>query len=277
MPAKRPLSPDTTASQSAKKPPSQNIFISSPIEDRSSTFVAYYSSVSIPAKTLQAHTDLRTADHRIAAWRRPSPQQTLSIGSKPRQIYTTGSDDDGEKYAGKKVEKVLNDLNAEGVIVVARWYGGVLLGPVRFTHIEDVAREAIRLSRGQTSSQSSSYAQPETKKLKTDAPAIDSADTAEQLRRLAKQLLDRDRSIVTLRQLLADKQNTTKAAKSGTEPGLGSQEQQQITPSPQSPDYASMPLPRLKQLDKARDATISFLLKRIDATEGLASTKKDDG
>ncbi len=77
----------------------------------------------------------------MAAWRKPSKQRALSK-NLPR-LFETGSDDDGERYAGKKLERVLEEAGVEGAVVVARWYGGVLLGPVRFTHIEECAREAI--------------------------------------------------------------------------------------------------------------------------------------
>ncbi|CCM03926.1 uncharacterized protein FIBRA_06078 [Fibroporia radiculosa] len=60
----------------------------------------------------------------------------------------TGSDDDGERYAGGKVLKVMqNEGVIDAVVVVSRWYGGVMLGPVRFTHFETCAREVCRTFR----------------------------------------------------------------------------------------------------------------------------------
>ncbi|KAJ2965908.1 hypothetical protein NUW54_g13960 [Trametes sanguinea] len=60
----------------------------------------------------------------------------------------SGYDDDGEKYAGGRVLKV---MQAEGVIdavvIVSRWYGGEMLGPARFDHIELCAREVCRTFR----------------------------------------------------------------------------------------------------------------------------------
>ncbi|CAD6891486.1 unnamed protein product [Tilletia laevis] len=57
-----------------------------------------------------------------------------------------GADDDGEKWGAQKIAKVIQEENAENVLVfVSRWYGGVLLGPDRFTHITDVARATLRL------------------------------------------------------------------------------------------------------------------------------------
>src|SRR5271155_814589 len=127
---KRPRSPSPGSTAS--------IFRSAAIEDRASTFIALYSP-TLSAKSLQANADFKSASHRIAAWRKPGKQRSLS----QQLLYESGHDDDGEKYAGKKLESLLQAMNAEGAVVVARWYGGVLLGPVRFTHIESCAREAI--------------------------------------------------------------------------------------------------------------------------------------
>jgi len=56
-----------------------------------------------------------------------------------------GSTDDGENWAGGKVLKVMQGLAIiDAVVIVSRWYGGTLLGPVRFTHIETCASEVCR-------------------------------------------------------------------------------------------------------------------------------------
>jgi putative IMPACT (imprinted ancient) family translation regulator len=226
------------------------VFASSTIEDRKSTFIAHYSP-SLSAKTLQASPDFRTASHRISAWRKASNQQTLNDKKK---IFTCGSDDDGEKYAGKRVERVLNDLQVEGAVVVARWYGGVLLGPARFTHIENVAKEAVAAWRATTDETSA-------KKRKVEDQ---NADEEVERKRLTKQLTDRDQSITVLRQLLAEKQSPPKR---DTDAG----EADKLVPaSPfQIVDYAEMSIVRLRQLDKARDATISWILKQIDQAEAI--------
>ncbi|THH33098.1 hypothetical protein EUX98_g1119 [Antrodiella citrinella] len=60
----------------------------------------------------------------------------------------SGSDDDGEKYAG---ERILKTMKAEGimdaVVIITRWYGGEMLGPIRFSHIETCTREVCRMFR----------------------------------------------------------------------------------------------------------------------------------
>lgn len=240
-----------------------HIFESLPIEDRDSKFVGLFSSV-VPAKELQAHAPYKNASHRILAWRKPSNQQSLTSFKTtaergPKPIYTTGSDDDGEKYAGKKLEKLLIDLDIVGSVVVARWYGGTLLGPVRFTHMEQVARDAIvkwRESQGITVS---------SKKTKTEpTPDLTPEQEAEQRVKLVKLLNNRDNSIKVLRGLLAEKkvakaENSASSSTPAVEPPAS-------TPSA-TIDYSPMPLSKLKQLEKAKDTTIAWILKQIDEAE----------
>jgi Uncharacterized protein family UPF0029 len=53
-------------------------------------------------------------------------------------------DDDGETAAGSRLLKLLTIVGAENVVVVvSRWFGGVLLGPSRFTHINNAARAIL--------------------------------------------------------------------------------------------------------------------------------------
>ncbi|KEF57207.1 uncharacterized protein A1O9_07397 [Exophiala aquamarina CBS 119918] len=362
----------------------QNVFKSSPITDRASTFIAHFhphdanpaarpnslhtkgkpTSLTQTIKSFQNHPAFATADHRIAAWRRASTQRTLVPAplnnTNPADpganvTYTTNSDDDGERYAGKRLERVLNELNVQGTVVVARWYGGVLLGPVRFTHIENVAREAVAKWRRHVGGGVGDDGRG--KRLKTDdgatagaaapAPAPASISPSDskpqqlsvaeegQRLRLVEQLGNRDSSIVVLRALLAEKrkamQETHKVTASPTalvpspptsseptrlvsnadaaDPG-GESSRTLVPPTlsaggdgdgdgdgdaaakstpaatpvpapavssssptgaratkPQAMDYSHMPMPRLRQLEKARDATIAFILKQIDKAE----------
>jgi hypothetical protein len=160
-------------------------------------------------------------------------------------LYDVGHDDDGEKWAGGRLQHVLSDMNIEGVVVVARWYGGQNIGPIRFTHIENCAKEAIWKWRN---------ADVETKKEQTAKKQKSDDDTARS--ELEKDLRERDLNIFVLRGLLADK----KAKLDDSEP---------VPPTPQKapPDYAKMSLDALKRMDKARDATITFVLKQIDKVD----------
>ncbi|KAK5212733.1 hypothetical protein LTR41_001680 [Exophiala xenobiotica] len=301
------------------KSSANEVFISEPILDRSSTFIAHFhplansqasstgqtakdKSLTSTVKGFQTHPDFAAADHRMVAWRRPSAQRTLGLGLAAssagvgKTICTTGSDDDGEKYAGKRLERVLIDLDVQGTIVVARWYGGILLGPVRFTHIENAAREAI----GKWKSKSKQRQQAETterqaKRQKTAGPGggdedEDEAQLAAERARLARQLAERDNSIIVLRGLLAEK--TAKHQPDVLQDGAGagavasqgtpvqattasSTSSSQSSPAKKM-EYSEMPLQRLRQLDKARDATIAFILKQIDKAEEEEKKKEKE-
>jgi hypothetical protein len=160
-------------------------------------------------------------------------------------LYDVGHDDDGEKWAGGRLQHVLSDMNIEGVVVVARWYGGQNIGPIRFTHIENCAKEAIWKWRN---------ADVETKKEQAAKKQKSDEDTSRS--ELEKDLRERDTNIFVLRGLLADK----KAKLDDSEP---------VPPTPQKapPEYAKMSLDALKRMDKARDATITFVLKQIDKVD----------
>ncbi|KAK8192799.1 ribosomal protein S5 domain 2-type protein, partial [Phyllosticta capitalensis] len=235
MSLKRAHSPDDS---------SDHVFRSSSITDRQSIFVAHYSP-TLSARALQAHPDFKSATHRIAAWRRPSSQRSVIAHSQ--RILDTGHDDDGESYAGKKLEKLLEGQKVEGAVCVARWYGGVMLGPVRFEHIENCARQAIHAWRA-----AATQAEQHKRQKVADAKLK---------QELERMLAERDQSILVLRSLLAEKRKA--AAKDESPP-------QPPAAAPAKPmDYSKMPVEALRKLEKARDATISFILKEIDKVEAL--------
>jgi hypothetical protein len=255
MPPKRPASPI----------PGVNIFTSEPIVDRQSTFIAYYSPTIAP-KSLQSLPEAKGASHRILAWRSPSRQQTLTPA---RPILDTGHDDDGEQWAGKKLETLMEQMDVQGTVVVARWYGGVLLGPVRFKHIEDCAKEAVNLWRNphqgskkqridmpQSSDQTSSQ-------LQTSIPVMRPEELQRKKQELIRTLHRRDESVTTLRALLDEKKGLLQRT-------LKSQPSSSAGPT-SSParklDYESMTYARLLALEQARDASLAFLLKEIDRVE----------
>jgi putative IMPACT (imprinted ancient) family translation regulator len=242
MSRKRPRSPSPVTDDA------HAVFISSPIEDRGSTHIGLYSPTA-SAKQLQSRPDVKEASHRIAAWRTPGKQKSLS--GKP--IYDLGHDDDGEQHAGKKLERLLADLNVEGAIVVARWYGGILLGPVRFTHFENCAREAISKWRHEVGEQA------KRRKVEEDGKA--------EREKLAQALEERDSSIAVLRDLLAEK-TATKNERVVSSPPSRSQE------VPKKTDYSVMDLPTLSRLEQARDRTIAWILKQIEKAEEAQKAAK---
>lgn len=235
--------------RSEEPPDHNNVFRSATIEDRSSTFIGIFSPTLKP-KELQSLDEIKSASHKVLAWRRESNQQSITGGTK----YTIDHDDDGEKYAGKKVEKVLDGMQVIGSCVVARWYGGVMLGPARFEHIETVSREAIQKWKD-------SVAEEHAKRRKVEADAAES-------KRLVKTLAERDQSISVLRALALEKEEKlrrVKAASDREDAPVG--EAKPADGSKPAIDYATLPLERLKMMEKAKDATLSFLLKRIDKAE----------
>ncbi|KAF1814381.1 ribosomal protein S5 domain 2-like protein [Eremomyces bilateralis CBS 781.70] len=258
-----------------------NYSVSEAVLDRKSRFAGYYSP-SLPARTLQSLPELKPATHRIAAWRVASKQTTLKTSSGPLQLFDVGHDDDGESWAGKRLEKVLEEMGVTGSIVVARWYGGVLLGPVRFQHIETVARNAVRRwqqtwerdgegDRKRRQVDSASRLEQGDKIVPRD-PELEEKER----RALVKELQSRDESIVVLRQLLDQKKADTVTAGSPLAASQSSEPTKplQASPSATSPEYESFPLARLQQLEKARDASIGFLLKQIDKTEAQQGSRK---
>ncbi|KAL7277763.1 hypothetical protein ACG7TL_008705 [Trametes sanguinea] len=140
----------------SSRPPPKPLATSQEVRDRGSIFVANVFSATSPDEARKAVHHLkhvahghRPATHEIAAWRCMvlKPGKT-GLGGPDDFEVVSGYDDDGEKYAGGRVLKV---MQAEGVIdavvVVSRWYGGEMLGPARFDHIELCAREVCRTFR----------------------------------------------------------------------------------------------------------------------------------
>ncbi|KAK3067947.1 hypothetical protein LTR53_014846 [Teratosphaeriaceae sp. CCFEE 6253] len=265
---KRKRSPEpSSSSSSSPSDTAADIHISDPIEDRESKFIGYYSP-SLAAPSLQQHPLVKSASHKILAWRKEGKQRSLT-GSIAH--YETGHDDDGEKHGGRTVEKVLTQTQVTGACVVARWYGGVMLGPVRFRHMEDCAKGAVAKWRAHEEGE-------------RRAKRVKEAEEAER-GRLARALGERDRSVEVLRAMAGEKEGRVRdallAGMAGLEAGAESADGAGAPPvvavaspvaataSPKKPavDYSSMPLDRLRALDKARDATLSFLLKRISKAD----------
>lgn len=183
-------------------------------------------------------------------------------------LFETGFDDDGESYAGKKVVKVLEELGVQGVVVVGRWYGGVLLGPVRFAHIERCAREAVGAYLDAVAARDGGGKGKKRKVDDVDGGEEAAAEQQERERkRLVRELPERDESIATLRTLLAEKKGE-----------VGGSQRQGASPG-KPVAYERMGVEALRRLEKARDATLGWLLKSIDEAEDVLSavTREDEG
>jgi len=115
--------------------------LSTPLTEKKSVFIARCAPVSSPAQAKSYLTHLLASDkkvakatHNITAWR---------IRGANGTTYQD-CDDDGETAAGGRVLHLMQLMDVWDVmVVVTRWYGGVLLGPDRFRIINSAAREAL--------------------------------------------------------------------------------------------------------------------------------------
>ncbi|EDR29836.1 impact, putative [Entamoeba dispar SAW760] len=117
------------------------IFISNPINDRKSKFIAFAAPVNnekevrIVFEELLRNKKISIATHNIQAYR-----------IKINDSIICDFDDDGEHAAGKQLLKSLEQISATNVcVMVSRWFGGILLGPDRFKDIITAAQDAINI------------------------------------------------------------------------------------------------------------------------------------
>lgn len=217
------------------------VYASSKIQEADSYFMAHFislASVVTNAAPMVAHIrslpNVAGASHHIAAW---------------KTAGESGHDDDGERWAGSKVERVLAEASnvTYGVLVVSRWFGGTMLGPKRFDRMQHVAQEAIEKFKQK---RAEFFAKRTLARATSSSSSISLTNlTGEEGKEKACRMLrSKDMTISFLR----DK----------------------IHASPQKPPispqkaYETLPLDKLRNLVKAREATIRTL-------RDLASPKKD--
>lgn len=117
------------------------------ITDRKSTFQAHACQIQTEAQIQNAlqqlkqeNTRIQKAYHNMMAWR---VTETLSNGII---VLKHDNNDDGETAAGSRLAQLLELRKEDGVlVVVSRWYGGIPLGPKRFAHITNTARQVLVL------------------------------------------------------------------------------------------------------------------------------------
>jgi pyruvate/2-oxoglutarate dehydrogenase complex dihydrolipoamide acyltransferase (E2) component len=131
-----------------------------PVVERKSTFQAHVARVGSVADVKAAVAALlrvpkiRNCTHNIMAYRirrevavSAAAAGPGSFSSNPNTTTTTflaDADDDGEDAAGGRLLQLLHNAGAENVVVVvSRWFGGVLLGPSRFALINNTARSLL--------------------------------------------------------------------------------------------------------------------------------------
>ncbi|CAL8093283.1 unnamed protein product [Calicophoron daubneyi] len=147
-----------------------DIIQGSTLVDRKSVFQAHCARVSSLAEvssfvsTLLEDRKISTATHNILAYR----IIVRGSGGHPDSVLAD-CDDDGETHAGGRLLHLLTLSDAQNVVVmVSRWYGGIQLGPDRFKHINNVARQLLASNGfiGSSDSKSSENKEQKHKKKK---------------------------------------------------------------------------------------------------------------
>lgn len=111
------------------------------VTDRRSTFQPHLAPVVTPKQVqrvidkLYENKKIASATHNIYAYR---------IYCEDKSTFLQDCEDDGETAAGGRLLHLLQILDVRNVlVVVSRWYGGILLGPDRFKHINNCARNIL--------------------------------------------------------------------------------------------------------------------------------------
>ncbi|VEU22109.1 DEKNAAC103140 [Brettanomyces naardenensis] len=125
----------------AKVDPLAGWSVSEVIKDRKSTFVGFAREVHSVEEVNKAIDDL-SQDSKIA--KATHMMRAYRIGDANSSAVYEDCDDDGEAASGSRLLHLLSLMDAWNVlVVVVRWFGGVHLGPVRFRHINECARDAL--------------------------------------------------------------------------------------------------------------------------------------
>ncbi|KAG8169291.1 hypothetical protein KVR01_000036 [Diaporthe batatas] len=137
---------DNAAESAAAQPANANTWTTSPsVSLKQSTFVARATTMTDPSQRpkllkalFEAQPGLRSASHNVWAYRVRAAE--VSVSNHPRE----SSHDDGESGAGALLLRVLRETNGIDVLVVmTRWYGGVMLGPDRWRLMRNVVTQAL--------------------------------------------------------------------------------------------------------------------------------------
>ncbi|KAK7200578.1 Uncharacterized protein family UPF0029 [Novymonas esmeraldas] len=111
------------------------------IVDRRSRFVAHMARVHSVDEVREVVWHLRTIKSIACA---AHPTIYAYRFTDANGLLQQDSDDDGEGGASIKMMFLLDQLQVDGyVVVVTRWWGGILLGPDRFKHIMEVTKNIL--------------------------------------------------------------------------------------------------------------------------------------
>ncbi|KAB0799229.1 hypothetical protein PPYR_07109 [Photinus pyralis] len=138
---------NTTSEEVVKEaePPTKllnfNIIHGTTVEDRKSIFQGHTCTIHAAqdvrdvTELLLQNKKISHATHNITAYRITTPNGNI----------LQDCDDDGETHAGGRLLHLLQILNVVNVyVMVSRWYGGIQLGPDRFRHINNAARQVLQ-------------------------------------------------------------------------------------------------------------------------------------
>lgn len=123
--------------------PSSPIWSTSPpLSLKSSTFVGRATTLtsasqrsSLLTSLMTSIPHLKTATHNAWAYRTTDPRTGF---------VSESSDDDGETGAGRLLLRTMHELNAtDTLVVMTRWFGGIMLGPDRWRLMANVVRAAL--------------------------------------------------------------------------------------------------------------------------------------
>ncbi|KAK5995092.1 Protein IMPACT-A [Cladobotryum mycophilum] len=136
------VSSSTSQGKSSSSGPGKTWTASKKLALKASTFVAHAAAVSSPSlrpgliKTLMSQNpELETATHNAWAIR-------TSFGGSP--LVQEASFDDGESGCGKFMLEVMREANVRNTLVVlTRWYGGIMLGQDRWRLIRESMNDAL--------------------------------------------------------------------------------------------------------------------------------------
>lgn len=119
------------------------------VVDRKSVFQGHCATVQrvehveLFLSKLKENKKIENAFHNMWAYRIDRSDPTARLAGKSAAIVQD-CDDDGEQAAGGRLLSLLQILNVVNVmVVVTRWYGGIQLGPARFKHINNAARDSL--------------------------------------------------------------------------------------------------------------------------------------
>ncbi|RYP14767.1 hypothetical protein DL767_010378 [Monosporascus sp. MG133] len=119
---------------------------SQPTTLKNSTFVARATQITQPSQRqsllqslFSAVPSLQTATHNAWAYRVRVPTNLFSATAVREEAF-----DDGESGAGDFLLKNMRELDAvDTLVVMTRWYGGIMLGPDRWRIMRNCMRDAL--------------------------------------------------------------------------------------------------------------------------------------